>query len=575
MAITLNEFINEVGWEIDEESLKSGVAKATKAVNSAIPIVEKVVKGISLPLIAMAGVSVKLASDAQEAESKFNTIFNSMEEGANKVANTFAKDFGLAGTSARTLLGDTSDMLTGFGFTQEGALGLSDQVNRLAVDLASFTNFKGGAKGASEALTKGLLGERESMKSLGIAILEADVKTEVLTMKQEGLTFATEREAKAMATYRIAVRQSKNAIGDYGRTKDQLANSVRRVQQRLLEFSIRIGKVMMPAVNLLTHALEGLVNIFIGMPSWMNEVLVIFGALVALLPIAVLGILLLGKAFLTFGADLVFATGGLILLIPVVIGFIALIIFAGIKIVQFGKKLVTGTKGWQTFKEGVMSVVNTFKRILIPILKVLGFLFGAWFKLILLPFKVVVKIIGWGISLILSYFGSWLKALMFIVNWIVDKFAFLRDYFADIFSSINDTLRNAMIGMLLIFLVPMKRIVAFFKEKIDWIFSKIQSAKDKLAELDVLQKGADAIVGGIRGVLGSDVRSTYDPEKHLAKLRADKQAQINQQNNITLQVPEGTTKQQGEVLKKVVNGEVKSALADPMKSALASTAGME
>ena len=95
---------------------------------------------------------------------------------AEDTAKTFRQSFGLSRKAAKQLLGDTGDLLVGFGFTEDAALDLSKKVNELAVDLASFTNFSGGAEGASLALTKALLGERESIKSLGIAITEADLK---------------------------------------------------------------------------------------------------------------------------------------------------------------------------------------------------------------------------------------------------------------------------------------------------------------------------------------------------------------------------------------------------------------
>ena len=192
---------------------------------------------------------IKLASDAEETGSKFNTIFKNIEKSAGDVADSFAKDFGLASSSSQKLLGNTGDLLTGLGFTQAGALDLSYQVNKLAVDLASFTNFSGGAEGASNALTKALLGERESIKSLGISIQEKDVKAQMAIDKTNGLTFATEKQAKAQATLTIALRQSKNAIGDYARTSDSTANRIKLMSQRWLELQENVGKFLIEGLQ--------------------------------------------------------------------------------------------------------------------------------------------------------------------------------------------------------------------------------------------------------------------------------------------------------------------------------------
>ena len=112
----------------------------------------------------------KAASDAEEISSKYATIFRDMSGEAETMANDFADSFGLANSTSKELLGNTADLLTGLGFTQQGAADLSIQVNTLAADLASFSNYSGGTTGASEALTKALLGEAESAKSLGIVI---------------------------------------------------------------------------------------------------------------------------------------------------------------------------------------------------------------------------------------------------------------------------------------------------------------------------------------------------------------------------------------------------------------------
>ncbi len=137
---------------------------------------ETLTRNITLPVLGLGAAAVKMASDFEETDAKFKTVFSSIQFQAEETARTFEKSFGLSSLAAKKMLGDTGDLLVGFGFTEQEALNLSKQVNELAVDLASFTNFSGGAEGASLALTKALLGERESIKSLGIAITEADLK---------------------------------------------------------------------------------------------------------------------------------------------------------------------------------------------------------------------------------------------------------------------------------------------------------------------------------------------------------------------------------------------------------------
>lgn len=211
---------------------------AVQAVNKALELVGQTIqKGI------------KVATEFTEENSKLNTVFKNITGQAGQMRNELVNSFGLSTTAATKLLGATGDLLTGFGFTQDKALDLSGEVQKLAVDLASFTNFSGGAEGASAALTKALLGERESLKSLGIAIREADIQQRLLEKGQKNLTGTALQQAKAEITLELALEQSKNAIGDYARTTNSLANRQRTLSAVTEDISLVFGKAFLPIIN--------------------------------------------------------------------------------------------------------------------------------------------------------------------------------------------------------------------------------------------------------------------------------------------------------------------------------------
>jgi len=229
---------------------------------------------LTLPILGIGAAAVKLASDFQETQSKFNTVFRDISAQANNTARNLEKDFGLSSRAAMQLLGDTGDLLTGFGFTQEEALDLSNEVNKLAVDLASFTNFSGGAEGASLALTKALLGERESIKQLGIAITEADLKR---FAEEQGLVFKElDRVAKATLTFELAARQSANAIGDYARTSGSFANQTRKLRADLENLGVEIGQKLLPIAVKILNKIKGVIEVFASMSSETKEMILGF-----------------------------------------------------------------------------------------------------------------------------------------------------------------------------------------------------------------------------------------------------------------------------------------------------------
>lgn len=283
-----------------QQSVSRSMMKVGKSFNKAgnqmIKFGKKMSLFVSAPIIALGGFLIKAASDAEEASSKFNTVFKSIQTDANNVAKNLAKNYGMSRVASKMLLGDTGDLLTGFGFAQKTALDLSEQVNKLAVDLASFTNFSGGAEGASRALTKALLGERESIKTLGISILESDVKRRVQLLLAKGMRFETLRQAKAFATLQLAQEQSKNAIGDFARTQGGFANQLRIAKARVNDLAVEFGNVLLPSATKILKRFNEIVLVFEKVSPETKRMILLIGGIVAVVPPLLVGLGLLTKA---------------------------------------------------------------------------------------------------------------------------------------------------------------------------------------------------------------------------------------------------------------------------------------
>jgi hypothetical protein len=277
--------------------------------------------GVTTPLVALSAGFIKAASDAEETASKFATVFRDVGDEAERSADRLSESFGLSSTNARRLLGDTGDLLTGFGFTGEAALDLSTQVNELAVDLASFTNFQGGAEGASAALTKALLGETEAAKSLGIAIRQDLVTAKIEELEASGeLVDATETQARAYATLAIAQEQSANAIGDYARTSESFANQTRRLRSGINDLAVELGEVLLPIATAAVSSLTGFVDTIADLPDAAQVAIVAFGGIAAA------------------AGPLLLALGQIVTVAPKVV--------AGLRAIRTATLLAAGPAGW-------------------------------------------------------------------------------------------------------------------------------------------------------------------------------------------------------------------------------------
>ena len=271
MAIKVETLYVDI--EVDSSGANKGIAalgNVSKKAESSISGLAKSLIGANLASRAITASaratlkffkdSEKAASDAEETLSKFNVVYSDIAFTSNRVAKQLQEDFDLAGSAAENLLGNTGDLLTGFGFTQEAALDMSEQVARLGLDLASFTNYAGGSEGAVEALTKALLGETEQAKGLGIVIRQNSVEFRNSVAAIMAATGANEQQAKAQAILQIATEQSKNAIGDYERTSDSAANTTKRLAAAYETLSIEVGKSVSGALTPLKSVLADILT---------------------------------------------------------------------------------------------------------------------------------------------------------------------------------------------------------------------------------------------------------------------------------------------------------------------------
>lgn len=380
--------------KVDESEKKVNKLKKTldNVAKKSIDVGKKLTAFVTLPVLALGVAFIKAASDAEETSSKFAVVFQDVSDEAEKTAKNLSKNFGLSSTAAKTLLSDTGDLLSGFGFTGEKALELSTAVNELAVDLASFTNFAGGAEGASAALTKALLGERESVKSLGISILEEDVKKKVAEQRTQGLTFETERQAKAFATLAIAQQQSANAIGDFARTNQGFANQLRILRGRMNDLSVSFGVILLPIANQIVQRIIKFADAINDLSKETKTTIVIIASLAAVL----------GPLFLIFGsivkvlAALKFLTA-LEVPLGIVIAKIAGIVLAFISMVLAIEDIIVGLKGGESqaksFFDFIQKQINELNPLMKGVANDLAELFGIPFRAAAAAVRNVIELI--------------------------------------------------------------------------------------------------------------------------------------------------------------------------------------
>ena len=235
---------------------------------------------LTLPIVAVGGAAVKMASDFNESLNKTRVAFGKSSKHVEDFAKTTLKNFGLAEGSALEMASLFGDMGTALGFTQGQAADMSTELVGLAGDLASFKNISIGE--VQTALAGIFTGETESLKRLGIMTTEATLKNsdyfKSLNKTWKELTNAE----KIQVRYHEVLRQTTNAQGDYIRTQDGFANSLRSVQEATKELGANIGQDLIPVAKDLLQVVSKITGWLAGLSEEQRKSLIQWSGLVAI-----------------------------------------------------------------------------------------------------------------------------------------------------------------------------------------------------------------------------------------------------------------------------------------------------
>lgn len=144
-------------------------------------------------------------------DSKANIVFGDQLGMVQTWADTTAGAMGLTSRELTGLAANMGDLLVPMGATREEAAQMSMGVSELSGALAAWSGGTRSAAEVNEILSAALLGERDSLKSLGISINQAEVDTRALTLAQADGRDAITQLDQAMATNQLIMEKSTDA----------------------------------------------------------------------------------------------------------------------------------------------------------------------------------------------------------------------------------------------------------------------------------------------------------------------------------------------------------------------------
>ena len=190
---------------------------------------------------------IEAASNLQEVSNVMNVTFGRNAGIIDKWAKTQAASFGLSEKAAKDYTGLYGTMAKQFGITLDRATKMSVELTKLTGDVASFYNTTD--KIASTKLKSIFTGETESLKELGVVMTEANLNAYALSKGIGKTVNQMSEQEKVLLRYGFVVEKLQHAQGDFARTSDGWANSVRLLKLNLENLRVEIGTELLPVAG--------------------------------------------------------------------------------------------------------------------------------------------------------------------------------------------------------------------------------------------------------------------------------------------------------------------------------------
>ena len=264
--------------QADVNDLKVGLAKAESAMKGVDDSVKKASTGMTNFMakikqvgatmgVAFAGQQVvqfskdivMAASDMNETMSKTAVIFGEGFDKINQFAEQSATTMGMSKKAAL----DASSTFALFG-KSAGLAGddlgaFSGDLVKLSADFASFYNTS--PEDAITAIGAALRGESEPIRRYNVLINEASLKQEAMRMGLiKTTTGALSPQVRVLAAHALILNQSKDAQGDFARTADGAANTMRILSANMENAKAKLGAGLLPAFQALLAILKPIIN---------------------------------------------------------------------------------------------------------------------------------------------------------------------------------------------------------------------------------------------------------------------------------------------------------------------------
>lgn len=305
---------------------------------------------VTAPLVGGFTVSAKLASDFEENLNKIDVAFGKNADSVTAWAQTASKDFGLSQVQATSAASAFGALGKGIGLSDAEAATMSTTLAGLSADLGSYFNMS--VDESAKALEGIFTGESEALKRFGVVMTDTNLKQ---FAADQGLVWEQMSQSEKTALrYQFVLDKTKDAQGDFARTSDGTANSLKQFQAASQDLGTSIGTVLLPIITPIIQKITEWINKFNELSPTAQKVITVIGIIVAAI----------GPVLVIVGT-LASAIGAIIPIVTAVAGAFAAVSAPVLAVVAaIAAAIAIGValyKNWDTIKAKASQVFNAIK----------------------------------------------------------------------------------------------------------------------------------------------------------------------------------------------------------------------
>ena len=223
------------------------------------------IKKLTTAASALSGVALgkvfadatKEAIDYYETLNLFQVAMKGSIEQGNEFINTISEWYGLDPKNLMQYTGTFYEMAYAVGAPDKAAQQLSTSLTALSVDLASLFNVD--VEKVTDNLTSGIRGMSRAVVKYGLdlraATVEAYANSLGITQQYESMNEAS----REILRYLVAVKQARDATGDFGRTIETPANQLRVFKEQMSQVGRAVGTFIIQPLQAALPVINGFV----------------------------------------------------------------------------------------------------------------------------------------------------------------------------------------------------------------------------------------------------------------------------------------------------------------------------